>query len=173
MEHLKSPFIEFVLHEAIVTGLLRNVLSSCMNYWVEVLREDGERNRMWERARKMVDRVNEQSQVKREGGRYTKSKCREDDRQGTGMLDALCCYRNDKGSSDEEDGGKGEGGVSGDKGVGDKWEGGGDGDKGNGEGKGAKGDSGDKFKGEGGSDGDRSSDNEKRQISGDHGDTTV
>ena len=182
MEHLKPPFIEFVLHEAIVTGELCNVLNSCMNYWVEVLREEGERNRMWELARKMVDGVNEQSRAKREGGRDTPSECREYDRQGTGMLDALCCYRKDKGSSDEDDGGKG-GGVSG---GGDKWEGGSEGDKCNGEGKGAGGDSGDKGeggsdgdsgdKGEGGSDGDggdKSSDNEKRQISGDHGNRTV
>ena len=58
MEHLKPPFIEFVLHEAIVTGELCNVLDSCMNYWVEVLREDWERNCMWEQARMMVDDVN-------------------------------------------------------------------------------------------------------------------
>lgn len=161
MEHLKPPFIEFVLHEAIVTGELRNVLNSCMNYWVEVLREDEERNRMWELARKMVDGVNEQSRAKREGSRDTKSKNRENGQQGTGMLKVLCCRRNVKvesdrdGDSDErDDGDKGGGGVSGDKGVGDKGvgdkcEGGSDG---NGEEEGARGDSGNK--GKEGSDGD-------------------
>ena len=58
MEHLKVPFIEFVLHEAIVTGELSNVLHSCMCYWVEVLRDQGERERVWQLAREMTDRVN-------------------------------------------------------------------------------------------------------------------
>ena len=58
MEHLKVPFIEFVLHEAIVTGELSNVLHSCMCYWVEVLRDQGERERMWQLARELTDRVN-------------------------------------------------------------------------------------------------------------------
>ena len=60
MEHLKAPFIEFMLHEAITTGRLRNVLSSCMCYWVEVLKKDKEREEMWRFAGEMVDRVNAQ-----------------------------------------------------------------------------------------------------------------
>ena len=60
MEHLKAPFIEFMLHEAITTGRLKNVLSSCMCYWVEVLKIDKEREEMWRFAGEMVDRVNAQ-----------------------------------------------------------------------------------------------------------------
>ena len=60
MEHLKAPFIEFMLHEAITTGRLRNVLSSCMCDWVEVLKIDKEREKMWRFAGEMVDRVNAQ-----------------------------------------------------------------------------------------------------------------
>ena len=64
MEHLKAPFIKFMLHEAIVTGRLRNTLNSCMQYWVEVLRDDGQRKKVRELAQKMVDKVNKKrSQV--------------------------------------------------------------------------------------------------------------
>ena len=46
MEYLKAPFIRFVLHEAIETGELHNVLDSCTRYWVEVLRRQDERQQM-------------------------------------------------------------------------------------------------------------------------------
>ena len=42
-EHLKAPFLRFVLHEAIVEGTLDRTLDSCMNYWLEVLKDDQER----------------------------------------------------------------------------------------------------------------------------------
>lgn len=48
-----------MLREAIVTGRLRNTLNSCMQYWVEVLRDDGEREEMWRLAQQWVDEVNE------------------------------------------------------------------------------------------------------------------
>lgn len=57
-ENLKAPFIRFMLREAIVTGRLRNTLNSCMQYWVEVLRDDGEREEMWRLAQQWVDEVN-------------------------------------------------------------------------------------------------------------------
>ena len=60
MEDHKVRFIEFMLKHAIKTGLLRNVLNSCMCSWVEVLRNDSERERMWKLARKMVAEVNGQ-----------------------------------------------------------------------------------------------------------------
>ena len=58
MEKQKVCLVEFLLREAIETDELRNVLDSCMCYWVEVLKDDGERERMWREARKMVDEVN-------------------------------------------------------------------------------------------------------------------
>ena len=42
-EHLKAPFLRFVLHEAIEEGTLDHTLDSCRNYWIEVLRDDQER----------------------------------------------------------------------------------------------------------------------------------
>ena len=41
-----------------MTGRLRNTLNSCMQYWVEVLRDDREREEMWRLARQMADEVN-------------------------------------------------------------------------------------------------------------------
>ena len=45
-EHLKAPFIHFVLREAIVCGTLRNTLNSCENYWLEVVRSRKERKEL-------------------------------------------------------------------------------------------------------------------------------
>ena len=42
-EHLKGPFVKFVLREAIVEGTLTRTLESCVNYWLEVIRDDEER----------------------------------------------------------------------------------------------------------------------------------
>ena len=71
MEDHKVRFIEFMLKHAIKTGRLRNVLRSCMCYWVEVLRNDTERERMWALAREMVAEVDGQhaSSGNRESGR--------------------------------------------------------------------------------------------------------
>ena len=53
-EHLKAPFVRFVLHEAIVTGHLENTLTSCMNYWVETIRDETERDSLWLLAQELV-----------------------------------------------------------------------------------------------------------------------
>ena len=45
-EHLKANFIRFVLHEAIVAQTLRNTLNSCLNYWLEVVRDRKQRKEL-------------------------------------------------------------------------------------------------------------------------------
>ena len=55
-EHLKYPFIRFVLHEAIVEKTLFRVVDSCMNYWVEVLRDDKEREEATKLATDLIDK---------------------------------------------------------------------------------------------------------------------
>ena len=60
LEDLKAPFIKFMLREAITTGRLRNILNSCMCYWVEVLKDEEERKEMWRLAGEMVAEVNAQ-----------------------------------------------------------------------------------------------------------------
>ena len=45
-EHLKPPFIRFVLWEAIVEGTLSRTLDSCRNYWIQVLRDDKEQTQI-------------------------------------------------------------------------------------------------------------------------------
>ena len=54
-----------------MTGRLRNTLNSCMCYWVEVLRDDGEREEMWRLAELMVEEVNEAQTYKSRGKRRT------------------------------------------------------------------------------------------------------
>lgn len=68
MEHLKAPFIRFVLHEAIEMQTLRNVLDSCMSYWVEVLKSDDERKEMWQLAKELVNNANRASSQSNTGG---------------------------------------------------------------------------------------------------------
>lgn len=45
-EHLKKPFVEFFLKEIFENGKLKNAKRSCVDYWVEVLRNDNERNQI-------------------------------------------------------------------------------------------------------------------------------
>ena len=42
-EHLKANFVKFVLYESIVEQTLTNLLDSCVDYWIEVLRDSNER----------------------------------------------------------------------------------------------------------------------------------
>ena len=58
LEHYKSPLIRTLLHEAIIEGKLRNTLSSCVNYWIPVVRDDKERQKLMKLADELVDRVN-------------------------------------------------------------------------------------------------------------------
>ncbi|KAK3103734.1 hypothetical protein FSP39_021458 [Pinctada imbricata] len=52
-EHLKKPFVEFVLQEAMEEETLDNVLESCVQYWLETLRSDEERESIKNYVRKM------------------------------------------------------------------------------------------------------------------------
>ena len=36
LEHLKAPFVRYVLHEIITEQTLYNCLDSCINYWLQV-----------------------------------------------------------------------------------------------------------------------------------------
>ena len=42
-EHLKAPFVKFILWEAIVEETLTRTVESCVNYWLEVIRNDDKR----------------------------------------------------------------------------------------------------------------------------------
>ena len=55
MEHLKAPFVRFILHEAIVERTLVNTLYSCMNYWVMVLKNDEQREEVIKFAEELVE----------------------------------------------------------------------------------------------------------------------
>ena len=55
MEHLKVPFVRFILHEAIVERTLLNTLDSCMNYWVMVLKNDEQREELIRFAEGLVE----------------------------------------------------------------------------------------------------------------------
>ena len=52
-EHLKRPFVEFVLQEAIEEETLDNVLESCVQYWLETIRSDEDRESIKTYVRKM------------------------------------------------------------------------------------------------------------------------
>ena len=52
-EHLKAPFVRFVLHEAIVERTLDNTIDSCLNYWLEVIKDDKERKKIKKYAREL------------------------------------------------------------------------------------------------------------------------
>ncbi|XP_065902215.1 opioid growth factor receptor-like protein 1 isoform X2 [Dysidea avara] len=53
-EHLKSPFIQFVLNEIIVEQTLYNCLQSCIDYWLQVIRDDKERETLLNSAEELA-----------------------------------------------------------------------------------------------------------------------
>ncbi|XP_055900227.1 uncharacterized protein LOC129921605 isoform X3 [Biomphalaria glabrata] len=46
-EHLKKPFLEFVLHEALVEKTLAPTLSSCENYWIGTIKNNADREELY------------------------------------------------------------------------------------------------------------------------------
>jgi len=54
-EHYKAPFVRFVLQEAIVERTLIRTLDSCMNYWVEVIRDKDLRTSVRTWAEKLAE----------------------------------------------------------------------------------------------------------------------
>jgi hypothetical protein len=46
LEHLVGPWMDFMINEVFVEETLSNCKDSCANYWVPVLRNDAERERL-------------------------------------------------------------------------------------------------------------------------------
>ena len=59
-EHYKAPLIRHFLYEAIIEKTLSNTLSSCLNYWIEVVRCDEVRESLQQYAKQLVDEFNKQ-----------------------------------------------------------------------------------------------------------------
>ena len=49
-----------LLYEAIIEKTLNNTLSSCLNYWIEVVRCDEVRESLQQYAKQLVDEFNKQ-----------------------------------------------------------------------------------------------------------------
>lgn len=64
-EKLKAPFVRFVLREAIVERTLDNTMDSCLNYWLEVIRDDKEREEIKKYARELQDDEKERRKKKK------------------------------------------------------------------------------------------------------------
>ena len=56
-EHLKAPFVRFVLYEAIVEQTLKNAKNSCLNYWLEVIKDDEERKKIRRYAKQLTGHI--------------------------------------------------------------------------------------------------------------------
>ena len=52
-ERLQAPFVRFVLHEAFVKQTLDNTKDSCLNYWLEVIKDDKERKQIKKYAKEL------------------------------------------------------------------------------------------------------------------------
>ena len=51
-EHMKVPFVHFMILEAFQNNVLPECRESCMRYWVQVLRDENERFRLMTLAEK-------------------------------------------------------------------------------------------------------------------------
>lgn len=60
-EHLKAPFVRFVLREAIVEKTLKNTKNSCLNYWLEVIKDDKERKKIRRFAKELTEKKSQKN----------------------------------------------------------------------------------------------------------------
>ena len=56
-EHYKLPLVEFILREALEEKTLVNCLDSCLDYWVNTIKDDKERARLKKYAEEFVEDV--------------------------------------------------------------------------------------------------------------------
>ena len=63
LEHLKAPWMEFMIDETFVKRTIPNCADSLANYWIPVLRDDTERERLLERVHEFVPRPPEDDDV--------------------------------------------------------------------------------------------------------------
>lgn len=54
-EHLKGNFVKFILHEGMVEVTLSNVIDSCVKYWIGVLKDEDEREGMFDYYEKLLE----------------------------------------------------------------------------------------------------------------------
>ncbi|KAJ8299427.1 hypothetical protein KUTeg_023487 [Tegillarca granosa] len=54
-EHLKRPFVEFVLEEALEKETLTNCVDSCYKYWLETIKDNKDRKNLKQYVQKMKD----------------------------------------------------------------------------------------------------------------------
>ncbi len=73
-EHLKAPFIRFVLREAIVERTLPRTLDSCKNYWIQVLKVDKEREEVTEYIKELKQEEKEKREKRINDERKEKEK---------------------------------------------------------------------------------------------------
>ena len=57
-EHYKAPLIRRLLIEAITEKTLINALNSCVSYWIEVVKDDKEREELHSYAKTLVQEAN-------------------------------------------------------------------------------------------------------------------
>ncbi|XP_071104468.1 opioid growth factor receptor-like protein 1 [Haliotis cracherodii] len=53
-EHLKAPFVRFILKEAMEQKTLENTLDSCYNYWIETIKDDKTREELRDFADNLI-----------------------------------------------------------------------------------------------------------------------
>ncbi|XP_053385212.1 opioid growth factor receptor-like protein 1 [Mercenaria mercenaria] len=57
-EHLKKNFVKFILYEGLEEGTLSNLIDSCVKYWIGVLKEEEEREEMFDYYEKLNEDEN-------------------------------------------------------------------------------------------------------------------
>lgn len=54
LEEFKAPFLRFMLYEGIITGYLDRTLDSCYNYWIGTVKDDKERESIYDYASQLA-----------------------------------------------------------------------------------------------------------------------
>ncbi len=54
-EHYKAPWVKFILHEALEERTLKNCLDSCLDYWINTIKDEDERKGLNEYAEEFLE----------------------------------------------------------------------------------------------------------------------
>ena len=54
-EHYKAPWVQFILREALEERTLKNCLDSCLDYWINTIKDEAERKKLNEYAEQYID----------------------------------------------------------------------------------------------------------------------
>ena len=61
---MKANFVKFVLREGILEKTLQNVIDSCVKYWIGVIKDEGEREELFDLYEELLEQADKKRTFK-------------------------------------------------------------------------------------------------------------